>query len=190
MLKITILYGAIRTGRLSIRAAKAIETALNATGKADVTFIDVKDYNLPVMQLRLKEDPAPLKEVVAIGEMLENADGIVFVTPEYNNSYSGALKNTIDYYTKEWYHKPMGVVCGSSGRQGGINASNLLQLLILAINGFAMPTKLLVPELDKSLDENGVPLNDFMAKNLAKFADEFIWFTEAIVNRKKADAKV
>ena len=185
MLNITILYGAIRTGRLSIRAAKAVETALNATGKVNVTFIDVKDYQLPVMTDRLKDMANPGAGLVDISNKLSGADGIVLVTPEYNNSYSGALKNTVDYFTKEWFHKPIGIVTCSNGIQGGINASNLLQLLVLAIMGFAMPTKLLVPEIDKTLDENGVPLNEKIAGNITRFVNDFIWFTEAITNQKK-----
>lgn len=185
MYKITILYGAIREGRLSIRAARAIETALKNTGKADVTFIDIKDYNLPVMENRLKDMENPPANLLELSDKLSGADGIVFVTPEYNNSYSGALKNTIDYFTKEWGKKPIGIVCGSNGKQGGINASNLLQLLILAIRAFPMPQKLLVPELDKSLDENGKPLNDITAKNLDKFVEEYLWFVEAISAQNK-----
>ncbi len=185
MYKITILYGAIREGRLSIRAARAIETALKNTGKADITFIDIKDYNLPVMENRLKDMENPPANLLELSEKLGGADGIVFVTPEYNNSYSGALKNTIDYFTKEWGKKPIGIVCGSNGKQGGINASNLLQLLILAIRAFPMPQKLLVPELDKSLDEQGKPLNDIMAKNLDKFVEEYLWFVEAISTQNK-----
>lgn len=185
MYNITILYGAIRDGRLSIRAAKAVENALHATGKVNVTLIDIKEYNLPVMQQRLKDMEHPPENVVKIGRLLESADGIVFVTPEYNNSYSGAIKNAIDYYTKEWAKKPIGCVCGSNGRQGGLNASNLLQLLILAIGAFPMPYKLLVPELQNALDEVGNPQNDIMAKNLTKFVDEYLWFVEAINTQNK-----
>lgn len=187
MLKITILYGAIREGRLSILAARAIDKALRDSGKAEVTFVDVKDYDLPLMENRLKDMKDPLPDVVKVGKMIEDADGIIFVTPEYNNSYSGPLKNTVDYYTKEWGKKPIGIVCGSNGKQGGINASNLLQLLVLAIGSFPMPYKLLVPELDKSLDEEGNPQNEIMAKNLDRFVKEYLWFAEAIVNHKKKD---
>src|SRR5690606_21615301 len=111
MYNITILYGAIREGRLSVRAAKGIKNALEQSGKANVTYIDIKDYNLPVMEARLKDMDNPPSDIVAIGKALEEADGIIFVTPEYNNSYSGALKNCVDYFTKEWSKKPIGIVC-------------------------------------------------------------------------------
>lgn len=186
MLKITIFYGCVRIDRLSIRAALAVEQALKATGKADVTFIDLKHHHLPVMEQRLKDMANPSLNLLDISKKLHDADGILFITPEYNNSYSGALKNGVDYFTKEWFHKPIGIVCASDGRQGGINASNLLQLLVLAIDGFAMPSKLLVPELPKNIDENGVPLNEQMAGRISKFVADFLWFTEAISAHKKS----
>ena len=185
MLKITILYGAIRTGRMSIRAARAVQKALLATGQAEITFVDIREYNLPVMEARLKDMVDPPARIVALGNIISGSDGIIMVSPEYNNSYSGALKNAVDYFTKEWSHKPIGIVTASSGIQGGINASNLMQLLGLAIMGFAVPVKLLVPEIEKSIDEEGNPLNEKMAKGIATFVKEFVWFTEAIANQKK-----
>lgn len=185
MFKITILYGAIREGRLSIREARALETALKNSGKAEVTFIDVKVHQLPVMENRLKDMDNPPDNLLYISNALENADGIIFVTPEYNNSYSGALKNTVDYFTKEWAKKPIGIACGSDGRQGGINASNLLQLLVLAIGAFPMPYKLLVPELQNALSEEGVPQNEITAKHLDRFVKEYLWFVEAISTQNK-----
>ncbi len=185
MFKITILYGAIREGRLSIRAAKALQHALQKSGKAEVTFIDIKDYNLPVMEARLKDIENPPAGLLEISNALETADGIVLVTPEYNNSYSGAMKNCVDYFTKEWAKKPIGICCGSNGKMGGVNASNLLQLLVLAIGAFPMPYKLLVPELHISLDESGTPQNEIMQKNLDRFVSEYLWFVEAIATQRK-----
>jgi NAD(P)H-dependent FMN reductase len=95
------------------------------------------------------------------------------------------MKNAVDYFTKEWAKKPIGIVCGSNGKQGGINASNLLQLLVLAIGAFPMPYKLLVPELQNALDEDGKPQNEIMQKNLDRFVSEYLWFAEAISNQKK-----
>jgi azobenzene reductase len=186
MLKITILYGAVRNNRASIRAARAVETALNRTMLAEVTFIDVEDYHLPVMEDRLKDMEHPSEELLYISEQISSADGLILVSPEYNNSYSGALKNMVDYFSAEWKHKPIGVVAASSGIQGGINASNLMQLLVLAINAFAMPTKLLVAEVNKTLDEDGIPQNEKLANSINRFVDDFLWFTTAISNHKKA----
>jgi len=187
MYKIAILHGAVRKGRQSLRAAKAVEKVLNESGRASVTLIDVKEHGLQVMEERLKDMQTPLPSLLVISQVLSEADGIVFVSPEYNNSYSGALKNTVDYFTKEWHHKPIGVVAASDGYEGGINASNHMQLLILAIDAYAMPYKLLFPYVQNVLDEEGNPLDERSERHLKMFAKEFLWFTEAIANRKKQD---
>lgn len=180
MFQITIFYGAVRAGRLSIRAAKALHKALEATGRVKVNFIDIKEYNLPVMYARLKDMEEPPEHLLKISKAIKEADGIVMVTPEYNNSYSGALKNAVDYFTTEWAKKPIGIACGSNGKMAGINASNLLQLLVLAIGAFPMPYKFLVPELHLSLDEEGNPQNETIARNLDKFVQEYLWFVAKI----------
>ena len=101
MLNIAIVYGAVRKGRISIRAVKAVANALQQTGKASVTIIDIKDYDLPVMEERFKDMEQTHDGLADISKKLWAADGLIFVTPEYNNSYSGALKNTVDYFTKD-----------------------------------------------------------------------------------------
>lgn len=189
MLKITILYGAIREGRRSIKAARAVEKALNESGKADVTFIDLKDYDLPVMEKRLMHLDNPPAKLVEISNAIKNADGLVFVTPEYNNSYSGAFKNMVDYFTKEWAKKPIGNVCAAAGKMAGINASNMVQLLISGIGAFAMPYKLLVPHLEDSLSDDGTPQTEDLKKSIDKFTEEYLWFAEAISNQHKKENK-
>lgn len=185
MYKITILYGAIREGRLSIRAAKALERALKNSGKAEVTFIDIKDFHLPVMEKRLKFLDNPPENLVTISNALKEADGLLFVSPEYNGSYSGAFKNTVDYFTSEWAKKPIGISASSNGRLGGVNASHKMQELILAIGAFPMPYKFLVANLPESLDEEGNPLSDIVTKNLQRFVEEYLWFVEAISTQTK-----
>lgn len=185
MYNITILYGAIREGRLSIRAAKALKNALEASGKFNITFIDIKDYNLPVMESRLKNMNNPPESLLIISKALDNADGIVFVTPEYNGSYSGAFKNAVDYFSKEWAKKPIGICCSSDGRLGGVNASHKLQALILAIGAFPMPYNLLVNNLPDTLDEEGNPKDENLVKSLDMFVKEYLWFVDAIASKKK-----
>jgi NAD(P)H-dependent FMN reductase len=146
---------------------------------------DLPEYDLPVMHARLKDMPDPPQLIVALGKALEEADGIVLLSPEYNNSYSGALKNAVDYFTKEWAKKPIGITACSSGKMGGVNASNLMQLLVLGLGGYAMPRKWLVPDLAASLSEDGIPQNETVSRELQRFVEEMLWFTEAIAARKK-----
>ncbi len=174
--KIGVIYGAVRKGRKSIRAAKALVQALEKKPGVDVHLFDIREYGLPVMESRLKDmtDPPPL--LLEISRQIQSMDGLVFMTPEYNNSYSGALKNFVDYFTQEWAKKPIGISCVSSGKMGGVRAAGHLQMLILGINARPMPYQWLVPLVDQNLDDQGNILQEALEKSLDRFVSELLEF--------------
>ena len=56
-------------------------------------------------------------------KMIDFTDGYVPITPEYNHTVSGSMKNTLDYYLEEYFFKPSAIVSYSIGSFGGINAA-------------------------------------------------------------------
>lgn len=183
-MKISILYGAVRPTRKSFRCALALEAALHHTGRCQPMILDLQDFNLPVMHERYFEMKEPPAAVEALHLALEQSDGLVFLSPEYNGSYSGALKNAVDYFRPEFSKKPIGVATASSGKFAGINASHHLQALVLHIGGYGLPRKWMVAEVEKSIAEDGAVQSEAVAKELAGFAEEVVWITEAVVARK------
>ena len=118
MLKIGIIIGSTRPGRKAEAVAKWVaELAKKRTG-AEYELVDIKDYNLPLL-----DEPIPpsqgkySKEHTKVwSAKIDSLDGFVFVTPEYNHSTSGALKNALDFLYKEWNNKAAGFVAyGSAG---------------------------------------------------------------------------
>ena len=186
---ISILYGAVRPARKSFRCALALETALRATGRCEPRILDLADYSLPVMHERFFEMTNPPTAVINLHTALDESEGLVFLSPEYNGSYSGALKNAVDYFRPEFNKKPVGVATASSGRFAGINASHHLQALVLHIGGYGLPRKWMVPDVEKSLAEDGTVQSEAVAKEVATFAEEMVWITEAIVARKALQKK-
>lgn len=189
MLTISILYGAVRPTRKSFRCALALEAALRATGRCEPRILDLADYNLPVMHERFFEMASPPIAVADLHTALDESDGLVFLSPEYNGSYSGALKNAVDYFRPEFSKKPIGVATASSGKFAGINASHHLQTLVLHIGGYGLPRKWMVPDVEKSIAEDGTLQSETVAKELAGFAEEVVWITEAVAARKAAQKK-
>jgi NAD(P)H-dependent FMN reductase len=120
---------------------------------------------------------------------LDNADAMIFLSPEYHGSYSGALKNALDYFWKEFAHKPIGVVAVASGKFGGINASTDMQQLVLSLGAFPMPYKLLVPMVQHAFDEKGDIIDEGLSKSFDKFVTEFCWFAGAIYDKKIKERK-
>lgn len=129
-LKVAIIVGSTRPGRKADAVARWVHDI--AVRRDDATFevVDIADYALP----HLDEPVPPLagqysqphthKWAAKIGSF----DAYVFVTPEYNHSTSGALKNAIDFLFAEWNDKAAGFV--SYGVDGGIRAVEHLRLVM------------------------------------------------------------
>ena len=129
-LKIGIIIGSTRPGRNGEQVARwVLENASERTA-ADYEIVDLLDYNLPHLDEAV---PASMgmyanEHTKAWAAKIDSLDGFVFVTPEYNHSTSGALKNAIDFVYAEWNNKAAGFV--SYGSAGGTRAVEHLRLIV------------------------------------------------------------
>lgn len=187
-MNITILLGTVREGRQSHRAAYYVENALGERG-IETDLIDLVKIPLPILGGPGEDDPQLKKNIDQVSGRLKTADALIFVTPEYHGSLSGVLKNAIDHFWEEFQKKPVGVIAASAGRMAGINASTQLQHIILSLGAYPMPLKLLIPGIHNAFDDEFVPQNEKIVTNTEKFLNEFLWFTGALVEKKKADKK-
>jgi NAD(P)H-dependent FMN reductase len=129
MTKIGIILGSTRPGRNGEAVAKwAYEIASQRTD-AEFELVDLLDYKLPhldeAMPPSLGQYTQPHTQAWAA--KIASFDGFVMVTPEYNHSTSGALKNAIDFLFAEWNNKAVGFV--SYGSVGGARAVEHLRLI-------------------------------------------------------------
>lgn len=139
----------------------------------------MQDYHLPPVQnvwARPHEAPAQFQTVA---QRMFEADAFVLVTPEYNGSYSPALKNFLDHFPKQ-DRKVFGIVTASPGSLGGIRAAMQLQNLIFGLSGIGTSRMLVVPEVDKKFNEHGDLLDSGFRSSIQSFKDEFIWLTCAV----------
>ena len=118
MLEIGIIVGTTREGRVGDQVAKWVLDQGKASG-LNLSIIDLKDYNLPLLGTTEAPTLALFKEAV------NSKDGFVFITGEYNHSIPASLKNAIDYLRDEWANKPAGIV--SYGSLGGARAAEHLR---------------------------------------------------------------
>lgn len=129
-LRIGIILGSTRPGRNGQQVANwVLEQALQRTD-AIFELVDLLDYNLPHLDEAM---PAAMGQYAnahtkAWGDKIDSLDGFVFVTPEYNHSISGVLKNAIDFVYREWTNKAAGIV--SYGSAGGFRAAEHLRLIL------------------------------------------------------------
>lgn len=187
-MKVAILLGSVRMGRQTHKAAYYVEQQL-VNRNIETDLIDLSEDSLPVLKERVGHHPEPPENALDISERLDQADALLLVTPEYHGSISGALKNAIDYYWSEFQKKPTGVITTSAGKFGGINASTHLQQIILSVGAYPMPLKLLVSQVHNAFDESYEPQNDKIEQSTENFLDEFLWFADALHQKKVAENK-
>ena len=185
-MKVAIILGSIRTGRQTHKIAYYVEEKLQERG-VETVMIDLANHPLPFMDEKAGRAETETEEIVRVSTQLREADAILLVSPEYHGSFTGVLKNALDYYWSEFARKPMGVIATGSGRMGGINASTQLQHVILSLGAYALPFKLLVPEIQHAFDDKMQPVREDVVKNSRRFLDEFLWFANAIAQYRMAN---
>jgi NAD(P)H-dependent FMN reductase len=130
MLKIAIVLGSTRPGRNGEAVAKWVLDIAKKRKDAEFELVDIQDYDLPLL-----DEPVPPSmgqytqpHTKKWSAKIASFDGFVFVTPEYNHSTSGALKNAIDFLYAEWNNKAAGFV--SYGSAMGVRAVEHLRLIM------------------------------------------------------------
>lgn len=179
---IAVLVGSLRRQSLNRRLGLAL--ARLAGGRADFAFVELG--NLPLYNQ--DQDGAMPAACIAFREQIGKVDGVLFITPEYNRSIPGVLKNAIDigsrpYGQSVWAGKPAAVCGASPGATGTAMAQqhlrNILSHLDMAVPG--QPEVFLKAD-DALFGEEGNITNEGTATFLAGFVDRFLAHIER--NRK------
>jgi len=182
-MNIEIISGSPRSNSITHRAVLYLKKHLSETTTHNINIIDVRDWKIDVLQQEVfrtaETAPEPLRPLA--GRMFE-ADAFILVTPEYNGSYTPALKNLFDHFPKQ-SHKVFGIVTASPGALGGMRAALQLQTLIYALFGIGSPHMLVIPTVDKKFDENANLSDPFFQKNIDVFLTEFLWLAEHVAEK-------
>lgn len=177
-MKFLIIVGTVREGRKTIDAAS---TALNKFSENDheTVLYDLKEKDIPYLGNRRyvdSEQPVP-EDIEELGQEVEEADCLVIVTPEYNHSIPGALKNALDFLYPEYEDKPFVYITDSAGGFGGVRAVSHLNDITLALGGLPGPS-LQVSNIGSKY-ENG----ELVDEELSQRFDGFVQKSEAHVNK-------
>jgi NAD(P)H-dependent FMN reductase len=130
MLKIGIIVGSTRPGRKADTVARWVLEIAAKRGDAEYEIIDILDFHLPLLDEAYPPSMGQYTQphTHEWAATISGFDAFVFVTPEYNHSMSGALKNAIDFLFREWNDKAAGFV--SYGSVGGARAVEQLRLVM------------------------------------------------------------
>ena len=171
---VAVVVGSLRKESFNRKMANALIAM--APQPLAMKIVEIRD--LPLFNQDLEADPTP--EVAAFKESIEASDAVLFITPEYNRSMPGVLKNAIDIGSRphgknSWGGKPGAVVSVSPGKLSAFGANNALRQSLMAIDVPTMPQpEAYVGNAAKLFDDKGMLVDEstreFMQKFLAAFA--------------------
>jgi NAD(P)H-dependent FMN reductase len=173
-LKVAIIVGSTRPGRKADIVARWVQDIAGQRDDATFEVVDIADYALPHL-----DEPMPPRggqyshpHTRTWAEKIGSFDAYVFVTPEYNGSISGALKNAIDFIYAEWNDKAAGFV--SYGIRGGIRAVEHLRLVLSDLKVADMRSAVTLTLVDDFQNYTQFTPNETQEKNLTVMLDELV----------------
>lgn len=172
LITIAVFVGSLRRDSLNRTLAKSLESYM----PADVKIEYVDFASVPLYNQDLEEDYP--QAALDVKQQVAAADGILFVTPEYNRSIPGALKNVIDWISRPSSQnplvgKPAAVIGISGGMLGTALAQSQLRSVLLYLDTLLIgQPEVYVPNGIEVFDNDGKP-NDRVSEKLKEFAERF-----------------
>jgi NAD(P)H-dependent FMN reductase len=183
MYQISIISSSVRTERKSHNVALYLEKYIVDNNLAKVTLLDLKKFDFPIFEERLKFQKTPSLEALEFKDKILMSDGIIIVSPEYNGSIPASLKNVIDLLYEEWQNKTIAFSTVSSGDLGGLQALTHLEFVFKKIGASVDAVNFSISKVQDQYDDFGFAIDKKKTDELAKiFIDEFI---KCIQNDKK-----
>lgn len=178
-MNIEIISGSARKESITVRVAHMLQNWLQENTQHQIGLINCGDFILPSLQSVFNSVDNTPDEFKSLTKRIFEADGFIWVSPEYNGSFAPAMKNLIDHYPKQ-FHKPIGIVTASNGNLGGMRAAQQMILLSAAIFGITSPQLLIIPQVDKKFDAAGKLIDESFYTNIHNFITEYLWLAEKI----------
>ncbi|HEY0296777.1 MAG TPA: NAD(P)H-dependent oxidoreductase [Bordetella sp.] len=180
-LNVAVLVGSLRKGSFSRSIALAVKEL--AAPRLDLGIVEIGD--LPLYNPDLDDTAVPSPWTRFRGEVAK-ADAVLFVTPEYNRSIPGSLKNAIDvgsrpYGKSVWSGKPAAIISVSPGLLGAFGANHHLRQPLVFLNmPILQQPEAYISKVGDLLDADGKLSNDATKGFLKEFAEKFADWIELV----------
>lgn len=188
MLNLKMIIGSTRPGRAADRVIPWITGVATEHGAFDVEILDLRDWQLPIFgeSFATIGDPrnptfsAP--EVRRWNDVISAGDAYLFVTPEYNHSVPGALKNAIDsvFATFAFRNKPAASVAYSGGIGGGIRAVEHIAHIAIEAELVPLRNNVVIPFVGAAFGPDGIPVDDRASAAAKIMLDDLAWWGTAL----------
>lgn len=182
--KILAFAGAMRKDSTNKKTVKiAIEGARKAG--ADVTFIDLKDFPVPLYDGDLEAESGLPENAIKLQELMLAHDGFLIASPEYNSGISGTLKTYIDWTSRPrgelkagacYGGKAVSLMSASPGGLGGIRALPNVRSILGTMGVYVLPDDFALAKAHEAFNEDGSAKSDFVQSALEKLGSNLAEF--------------
>lgn len=191
MAKLLFLAGSSRKDSLNKKLAQNAAHIAKTLCGADVTFIDLKDYPMPIYDYDIQEEGFP-ENALKLKKLFIEHDGFFISSPEYNGSIPPLLKNALDWISRKeedsekaylaFAGKTAAISAASPGAMGGIRVLVPLRMWLNNMSVLVIPEQLAAGGADKSFDTYGEMINEQQKSHLVNVVMRFVKVANAYKN--------
>ena len=184
--KLLIFAGSTRLASFNRKLAHAAAALARAAG-ADVTHIELADFDIPMYNADLEAKGTPA-DVMKLKQILFEHPAWIICSPEYNGSYTALLKNTIDWVSspvksdpawqdgnKSFRGKVVGMLSASPGGLGGLRSQSHLAPLLLNAQCWVAPQAFALGHAGTAFDSQGQLIDPVQLKSVQAVIDQVLW---------------
>jgi NAD(P)H-dependent FMN reductase len=193
-MKLQIIVGSTRHTRAADKVVPWVASRAAGHDEFETEVLDLRDWRLPMFAEHLgtigdPSDPAYSDEIVRRwNRKIAEADAYLIVTPEYNHSVPGELKNAIDsvFVSFAFRNKPMAFVGYSGGVGAGIRSIEHLNQIATEVEAVPLRSTVVLPFVDKAFTEDGDPADPATEVSLQIALDDLAWWAAALHTARAA----
>ena len=197
MSKLLVIVGSTRPNRAADSVLPWVVKTAEAHGKFQVEVADLRDWPLPHFEEHWGtigdiNDPTYSDPIVkAWNNKVKSADSFIVITPEYNHSIPGVLKNAIDtvWLSFGFRNKPVAAVGYAGGQSGAIRAVEHLAQIVIEADAVPLRNTVIIPSVGTAFDADGVPSSPVTIAALGILLDDLAWWSAAL-ERARADGEL
>jgi chromate reductase len=161
--KILAFAGSTRVGSFNKRLVKIAMAGARDAG-AEVTYLDLRDYPLPLYDADLEKDEGLPENARLLKDLFRIQDGFLLSAPEYNSSVTGVLKNTLDWLSRPVEGRPKlecfagktgAIMSASTGALGGLRGLVHVRAILTNLKLLVLPYQISIPRANNAFTEAG-----------------------------------
>lgn len=190
-MKILVFAGSTRQQSFNRRLAAVAAEAAHIEG-AQATLLELADFDIPMYHADLEARGTPA-DVIRLKEIMDAHPAWIIVTPEYNGSYTGLLKNTLDWASspvaghpvfadgsRPFAGKVVGMLSASNGALGGLRAQSHLAPLLINLGCWLAPRQYALPRAASAFGEQGQLTDPAQQAQVQAVVSQVLWAAERL----------